>query len=296
MFTYRRAHVAAFRAAGFARVAHLPLAADPERRRPVELDGDERERFGASLAFVGSSLAPEAKRARRRFDELYAAWHPRGRDALPEAHAALERALDRQRQDFSRYSLESDLGCELAEFLRALRTSAEREDPVALVAQIAAAEKRRAYLSALAQSGVGELCVWGDAGWAALGAQGVRHRGYAGHRRELTRIYCGARINLDVGRLYQSDIATLRVFEVLACEGFLLAEHGDDIGELFEVGRELETYRDLGELIDKVRHYLPRPDARRAIAARGRGAVVRRHGVRARARAILDAVPALTLP
>src|SRR5262249_14789984 len=55
VFSYRRAHVDAFRRAGFAQVAHLPLAADPERRRPLELSPEDRQRFGAPLAFVGSS-------------------------------------------------------------------------------------------------------------------------------------------------------------------------------------------------------------------------------------------------
>ena len=115
---------------------------------------------------------------------------------------------------------------ELGDFLDALHASGEREDPLALAAQIAAAEKRLCYLRALAASGSGELSVWGDDGWSALEGSGARQRGYAGHRHELTRIYASAGINVDIGRLYQSDIVTLRVFEVLACQGFLLAEHG----------------------------------------------------------------------
>ncbi len=293
VFSYRRAHVHAFRSAGFTRVQHLPLAADPELRHPLELSPAERERFAAPIAFVGSSLAPEARRARHRFDELFAAWHPAGQDALPQAHTALERALAVQRADFSRYRLEEALRRELGDFLAALEVCGEREDPVALVAQIAAAEKRLHYLHALAAGGSGELCVWGDEGWAALAGSGARLRGYAGHRHELTRIYAGAGVNVDIGRLYQSDIATLRVFEVLACQGFLIAEHGDDLAELFEVGRELETYRELPELIDKVRHYAARPELRRSIAERGRRAVEERHSVRARVRAMLEVLPAL---
>jgi spore maturation protein CgeB len=293
VFSYRRAHVETFRRAGFARVEHLPLAADPERRRPLELSPEERARFGAPLAFVGSSLAPEARRARRRLDELLAAEPPAPRAVLA---AALERALARQRTDFARYTLEAELGPELGAFVAALRSRGEREDPLALAAQIAAAEKRLCYLRALAGSGIAELDVWGDDGWAELAGSGARHRGYAGHRHELTRIYAGADINVDIGRLYQSDIVTLRVFDVLACRGFLIAEHGAELAELFEIGVELESYRDLPELIDKVRHYAARPDARRAIAERGRRAVERRHTVRARTRAMLEVLPTLRSP
>lgn len=289
VFTYRRAHVAAFCGAGFARVQHLPLGADPGRRRPLDLTPAERERFAAPIAFVGSSLAPEARHARRRLDELLASWHPAGRDAL-------ERALAAQRADFARYVLEDALRRELGDFLAALESRGEREDPVALAAQISAAEKRVGYLRALAESGNGELWVWGDDGWSALAGSGARHRGYAGHRHELTRIYAGSGINVDIGRLYQSDIVTLRVFEVLACQGFLIAEQGADLAELFESGRELETYCELPELVDKVRYYGARPDLRRAIAERGRRAVEERHSVRARVRAMLEILPTLGSP
>jgi spore maturation protein CgeB len=290
VFSYRRAHVDAFRRAGFARVQHLPLAADPERRRPLALSPAERERFAAPIAFVGSSLAPEARRARHRLDQLFADWDPGRREQLAQA---LERALRVQRADFARYTLEAALRSELGDFIAALERSGEREDPIALAAQISAAEKRLCYLGALARSGTGELWVWGDDGWSALASSGAQYRGYAGLRHELTRIYSGAAIHIDIGRLYQSDIVTLRVFEVLACQGFLIAEHGADLAELFEVGRELETYSELAELIDKVRHYAARPELRRTIAERGRRAVEERHSVRARVRAMLEVLPSL---
>jgi hypothetical protein len=293
VFSYRRAHVATFRDAGFVHVEHLPLAADPERRRPVELAHEERERFGSCVAFVGSSLAPEAKRARRRFDQLFASWHPDGDAALGAAHDALERALAVQRADFSHYILDRELEQAFPEFLAALRARGEREDPIALAAQIAATEKRLAYLRTLAESGSADVSVWGDAGWSMLAGTGVRHRGYAGHRHELTRIYAGTAINIDIGRLYQSDIVPLRVFEVLACGAFLIAEHADDLDALFDVGRELETYRELAELVDKVAHYVARPELRATIAARGRAAVAERHSVRARVQVMLRTLPAL---
>ncbi|MEA2700819.1 MAG: spore maturation protein CgeB, partial [Myxococcales bacterium] len=67
VFTYRQANVAAFRAAGFSHVTYLPLAADPGRRLPVALSSDERARYGAPVAFVGSSLAPQKEGFRQAF-------------------------------------------------------------------------------------------------------------------------------------------------------------------------------------------------------------------------------------
>ena len=84
----------------------------------------------------------------------------------------------------------------------------------------------------------------------------------------------------------------LRIFEALAAGCFLLTDHCDELGELFRIGEEIETYRSSGELAEKVRHYLADPDARQAIAVAGHAAFLARHSWQARlARQLL---PALT--
>jgi spore maturation protein CgeB len=144
--------------------------------------------------------------------------------------------------------------------------------------EIAAAEKRLAYVARLGRFGAR---VWGDEGWRAI-ADGAVYEGPAGHGLELTKIYCASQINVDVGRLYQSDIVTMRVFDVLACGGFVLAERSSALGELFEIGVEVECYATADELEAKVAHYLANPGAAHAIAQRGRAAVLQRHTIAAR--------------
>jgi spore maturation protein CgeB len=111
--------------------------------------------------------------------------------------------------------------------------------------------------------------------------------GSAEHHEELSRIYSGACVHVDINRLYQPDIVPLRVFDVLACGGFLIAEHSQELENLFEIGMELETYRTQAELDEKVAHFIAHPDEAAAIAARGRAAVLERHTVRNRVRHML---------
>jgi spore maturation protein CgeB len=87
---------------------------------------------------------------------------------------------------------------------------------------------------------------------------------------------------VDIGRIYQLDIVTLRVFDVLACGGFLLAHHNDDVVRLFEPGVELDTWRTIDELQSKITRYLPEPELRRRIGEAGRARVLRDHTVRQR--------------
>lgn len=62
----------------------------------------------------------------------------------------------------------------------------------------------------------------------------------------------------------------LRIFEVLAAGAFLLTDHYDEIAQLFEVGKEIETYSSAKELREKVEYYLSHDKERIAIAAAGK--------------------------
>ncbi|MEC8424554.1 MAG: glycosyltransferase, partial [Myxococcota bacterium] len=151
--------------------------------------------------------------------------------------------------------------------------------PAMMLGEIAGAYWRMEAVAALAPRGAH---VWGDSGWRNVERNGVQYRGFAGHNRDLGSIYSASDINLDIGRIYQPDIVTMRVFDVLACGGFLLAAWSDGLGDLFVLGEEIETWKTIPELVEKVDYYLAHPAARERIAARGRARVLRDHTIRGR--------------
>ena len=153
------------------------------------------------------------------------------------------------------------------------------DEPAMLLGEGAAAEKRLRCVGAL--GGLG-MRVWGDAGWARIAHTGARHMGYAGHFSELGRIYCGSRVNIDIGRLYQPDIVPMRIFDILASGGFVLAEHTAGLEEVLVVGQEIETWSSERELVEKARWYLAHPDQAREIAAAGMARVRADHTIRGR--------------
>lgn len=280
LFTYRAANVARYRDLGFRHVEYLPLAAPVGRRRPLDLPDEERARHAAPVAFVGASLVDTADELGGRLEARYAAFA--GADALPEFRAGCRAVLDVQARAPG-WILPELLEARYPEFLAASRADPGAEDPVALLAERAASERRLAIVDVLAPLG---LHVWGDAGFEGRAC----YRGPARHGDELTRIYNAARVHVDVGRLYQRDIVTMRVFDVLACGGFLIAEHGPALEELFEVGREVEAWSTRGELLAKTRYYLDHPEEARAIAEAGRAAVLERHSFERRVDRLLSGV------
>ncbi len=80
------------------------------------------------------------------------------------------------------------------------------------------------------------------------------------------------------------EIATaiLRVFDVMACGAFVLAERSEDLGALFDLGVEVDSWATPRELSAKVAHYLAHPHAAQELARRGREAVLGRLTIQAR--------------
>ncbi|MEZ6015198.1 MAG: glycosyltransferase [Planctomycetota bacterium] len=286
LFTYREKHVELYRSAGFPNVAHLPPGSDTLKRHPVELSDEQRAWFGSDVCFVGSSMAGHARKYRRLFLQLHASFDSMGVESFEQTEARLDEVLSLERQDYSQSRIIELVEERFAEFLAAARKSRTRDDPVKWVAEIAASEKRMHYVNTLGRFGIR---VWGDREWERIDTLGggARYLGTAGHAAELTLVYNGAKIHVDINRSYQTDVIPIRVFDVLACGGFLIAEHSAELAELFKIGAELEAYHTLDELEQKVEYYLAHPDEARAIAARGLAAVRERHTVRHRVRELL---------
>ncbi|MEO0652928.1 MAG: glycosyltransferase, partial [Planctomycetota bacterium] len=295
--TYRRAHVEEYRAAGFERVEYTPLAADVLARQPAETSGERPERYEVDLAFVGASMVTRGRQCRAEFLAHYRAWAEREGVDPDGVEAIVEALLVEQRAEPFDYRLSERLRDALGDFVedheRRLATGETHTRLEALLGEVAAAEKR---LNLIAGLGRFAPSVWGDDGWRAVEAHGAAHRGGAGHTHELNRVYSGARINLDIGRIYQSDIVTMRVFDVLACGGFALVEHSPALEELFEVGVELDAYRSVDELHAKVEHWLAHPEERRAVAQRGLQAVRERHAMQARLEGLLAPLAVAGIP
>jgi spore maturation protein CgeB len=288
IFTYRRAQVPVFEAAGFPNASYLPLASNPARRFPADPEADGATHYKSSVAFVGASMRGQANLFGERLIAEYCLW--RGGSPI-EARAECSRALDAlrndHREDFTTSRVEALLIDALPEFVAAMRGRPNKPAPVVLASEIVAADKRLSYVELL---GPLSIQVWGDNEWQAAERSGATYRGLAGHRFELGKIYSGATVNVDVGRLYQNDMVTMRVFDVMACRGFVLTERNDALLELFTEGVELDCYTSADELVEKVEYYCTHPDEARAIAARGHEALLARHTISGRVATMLAAL------
>lgn len=271
LFTYRKKNIPKHEQSGFAKVKYLPLASNTQKRKVQQCIA---HKYKPEVAFVGSSMLAEAQIYKQQFIAEYNQFT--SSNTSDAAEKVLQSCLDYQRQDYSRYSVESALKKIAPAFYENCVTRSFSINPIRLIDEAAAAEKRLNYMVELREF---NTKIWGDSGWQVLSDYGIQYMGMAGHSNEINQIYSGSKINLDISRLYQMDIVTMRVFDILACGGFLITEYNEALGEIFTPGEELETYRNIEELVDKIRFYLRNFAAAATIANKGKEMVCANHKI-----------------
>lgn len=97
--------------------------------------------------------------------------------------------------------------------------------------------------------------------------------------KEMPFVFRQSKINLNITmRSIQTGIPQ-RIWDVLACGGFLITNDQPEVHEYFKVGEQLETYRTKEELIDKIRYYLTHEEERERIAKTGYEEVAAKHDI-----------------
>jgi spore maturation protein CgeB len=75
----------------------------------------------------------------------------------------------------------------------------------------------------------------------------------------------------------------MRLFEATGVGTCLLTDWTENLGELFEPEREVATFRDAKECVERIRWLLAHPEEREAIARAGQARTLRDHTYRHRA-------------
>jgi hypothetical protein len=175
----------------------------------------------------------------------------------------------------------------LPDFLKNIcMSAAEQDELISLLDGVLSALYRQGGVGTMGRFS-GASTVWGDPGWTDIHPQ---YRGGADHGEELTLIYCASGINLDIPRLYQRQTITMRIFDILASGGFVLAERSAALEAVFEEDRHLAYYDSHDELNDVLARWMSAPLAREAIAKAGRQEVLDKHQIRHRVEKMLSGV------
>ena len=94
-------------------------------------------------------------------------------------------------------------------------------------------------------------------------------KGYADSDTMMPHIFKCSKINLNITSKTIKTGIPLRIFDILACQGFLITNFQAELPEYFEDGVDLVTYDSIPDLLTKVDYYLQHEEERLQIARNG---------------------------
>ena len=138
--------------------------------------------------------------------------------------------------------------------------------------KLAAVERQRT-LAALAEHFSVNLYTRSDASTLPK----VHNRGGASTLTEMPKVFQASKINLNMTMRPIETGLSLRVWDVLGCGGFLLTNYQAELPSYFEIGKDLDAYESLPDLLEKVQYYLTHEEERIEIAIHGYEKTARLH-------------------
>ncbi|MCR4746475.1 MAG: glycosyltransferase [Lachnospiraceae bacterium] len=107
---------------------------------------------------------------------------------------------------------------------------------------------------------------------------------------DLFRIYNRSRININISLHCIETGLPQRIFDVMGAGGFMLSNYQSEIEDLFLIGEEIETFKNIEELNEKTEYYLRHEQEREKIAAKGQEKVLKLHSYKNRFNEIIPMI------
>ena len=269
------------------RLHHLYFGADIEKYKPVELSDEDRRRYAADISYIGNyhDWAETYQIMPRPFvDDLYA--------QMVETETFYPEHIKKIIVELERKHGPLTLSPDAIRYYETYFGKDFSHEYVFMVygwLALSGAAMRMSYLASIGDMGLG---IYGM-GWEKDSRFARNSRGYVAAGTEASKAFAASKINLHLGSFTNNHP---RLFNVIASGGFLLThltpedEGPGGIGDLFEIGKEIEVFRTKKEMREKIEYYLSHESQRRQIALAGYQRLMREHTMAHRMNQALDIV------
>lgn len=245
-------------------IFHIPLATNVRDNYATATmaSAADRARFSSDISFIGSLYSEKC---------LY------NQITLPEKmRGYVDGLIEAQLLVYGYNFIEECVTPELIEAFCKVRPElinfpdSMKIDTKAVIAQhiisVKVAEQERLrYLKALSEHFNVDLYTGSDTYSMPL----IHNRGFAKTNTEMPIIFHQSKINLNLTAKSIRSGLSLRIFDVLGCEGFLITNYQAELPEHFNIGEDLEAYTSLDDLMGKCEYYLSHDKDRQEIAHNG---------------------------
>lgn len=248
------------------RIFHYPLAVDTEYKQKnifEAIAGNRAEKFRSDISFVGS---------------LYSEKDPMNdlKDAPPYLTGYLEGICEAQLKVYGYYFIEEMLNEKIMEDFKShvhsyysMKCDNYLTDRM-IIGQyylgnhITSMERQR-LIARISENNPTDVYTRSD----TSSIKKANCRGGCETLTEMPVIFHESRINLNpTSKAIRSGIP-LRVFDILACEGFLLSNYQTELCELFVPGEDFVYYESIDQVPELTEYYLEHETERREIAHNG---------------------------
>lgn len=282
IFSFDKEQVGEIIRLGAKDAVHFPLATNIYRNAALVINKGDEEKYGCDVSFIGNIYVDDyydriyeksSDPTRKEMDEIIAdsigKWDGNNRiyrKLTNEAVAELTRLCCFSGRSDNEFAMDDDDYLAARLFARKL----------AYLERIDIAKRFSKYDFRLYTSSNG------------VEINGVKTFPALSYDEELPKAYHLSRINLNITLHSITSGIPLRVFDIMGVGGFMLSNYQPEIEELFSVGKEIEIYRSVDELEDKVKYYLSHEDKRVKISLAGYRKVSEKYSYDVRFSQMLD--------
>lgn len=272
IFLFDRAQYEEFSPRNPTCIFHLPLASNPSRWNQVIgcASASSHEKYSGDISFVGSLYTEKCP-----YDRLQGA---------PDYFAGyLDGIMNAQLQIYGYYFLEELLPDDMVDTFRerlpgfyippeySIRNDRAAMAQIYLCAKISAMERVRT-MKLLGNHYSVKLYTGSD----TFGLP-VQNCGFVKTLTEMPLVFHNSRINLNITAKSIRTALPLRIFDVLACGGFLLTNYQSELPDYFTIGADLDCYTSEDDLLAKAEYYMTHEKERNEIAHNGREQIMKHH-------------------
>lgn len=156
-----------------------------------------------------------------------------------------------------------------------------------VLAHKTAAKMRIMALNNLAMKYPGKVHFFTTSDTSPLFPALVTHKG-ADYFTKAPFVFAHSKININMTAPNIETGIPLRVFDILGAGGFLITDWREDLKDCFTIGKDLEIYDGLDDLLKKTDYYLKHDEKRTAIARHGLETVRKKHTYNTRLKEIFN--------
>lgn len=257
IFIFDRQDTEAFQKLGYSRVHYLPLAVNTSRYDSFGISDNYRN----DVSFMGKIYRSQLHKI-----EL---------GISPELVAYLEKLISLQQQNLGHYLIDELISDKIIdEFNRQYAQSGRnltigQRELSFVIAEHVTFLDRIVLLEMLARGFDTHLYTPDVTDTEKQFLKNVNIHGKIDYFTQMPILFKSSKININISHRAAKSAIPLRALDVLGCGGFLLSSVQPELSEYFTDGRELATFRNYEEAIDKADFFLKHDTERNAVALAG---------------------------